>query len=623
MNDRLPKLVKVFIVWGLFLWALYGFYSAYTTNGGVSLSGAQRELMNSYEEKYKDSHNSPGNLAAIPIEQIDAQTLNQHQLYIVMDLSVSVNAQYTQKQKDKIITDIVNKIKTDFVNRGFNTNLYFFGATTEKIEAQDIANFSDAALQKYKTRVNENVTDIVTTLFQINNEIRNGNKEKNKENLVVVITDDVHSTQSKIAPQTIEELKTDFDSTTKDNSASFYLLKYSGQPSQKTDTINFITNNLGEFFKKTEIGLDKVSREITDQVHNRMYLHDLTAPLVGASFFSGQNLCLREGITYYNYENEIFAGRLVIRYLGSATDAGQPAEKLKIYSNQNLIYCNFNVENKYGYFPVRLNINEISVCGDESVNLKIDTSDNLKVQDIILKPNESITISVPLRVTYKSSSMNKWINQVQPFFAFGENMNSINLAYNYEILSGKTILENKDFITDLKSGKNSTKNLFEIKEDKILVNGNQISELNKTNAGSEAALLQKSYSTSWLASVFWLALCLFLGWYFTKSKPSLNGWKIEKDGQGFIGKTSHNKPFRIGGGYEDPQGDVVITPFKYVISFFNLVQPKDIIEINFKYGAEIIDSNGEVKEGKQGRVYLRANENIQARIYEDIDLNVF
>jgi hypothetical protein len=628
MNDRLPKTFKVAAVWALFLLSVLGFYNACQTNS-VSLSGDQDASLDNFADKYAASHDASasGDLIASPIDQINLQTLNQYQLYVVMDLSVSVNAQYDQKQRDKILTDIINKIKADFVNNGFHTNLYFFGGDAQKVEAPDIANFSEAALKKYKQLVNENSTDIASTLFKINNEIRSGNTERNRENLVVIITDDVHSTPTKLAPEKIEELKKDFAATTKDNSASYYLLKYSGQPSQKIDITNFITNNLGAFFKKTDTSLEKVSREITGEVHARMYLHDLTTPPARSSISSEQNACLLDNVTYYSQGNEIFAGRLIMHYLGAGTDPEREAQMLKLYDRrQNVQYINFNLENKHSYFPVRLNINEIKFCGDESVNLKIvpikHKGKDVKANDIILKPNENLVISVPVEVEYSRSSWNKWWNQAQPFFSFGEDMDSLNLTYNYEILTGRTVLDNKGFLTDFNTSKNAIKNLSEIKEDRILVKGNQITELNKKESYARAGLLQKSYVTSWFSPFFWLIASVLLAFYFSKSRPSLNGWVINKDDKSIIGTLAHNKPFPIGGDYEDPQGDVIITPFKYVINFFSPFQSKDILEVNFKYGAEILDEDEEIREGKQGRVYLHSNENIQARIYENIDLKI-
>lgn len=605
------KNLKISILWVLLLYTLYMGFKAIFPSKNQMPADLVEQTVDYVERSSKTTYD------LMAINNVEQSLLDKYEFHIAIDLSASVNRDYSQNAKDNILIGLVRQIKDKFIDKGLTVKTYFFGTDIAELKPEDVANFSKDKLNEYRKiqfpfnggkQSLENLTNIVLALQKV---IDNADKDDKKEKFIVFITDDILS--SAYSANLNQECDAIRKTAKNIGNTSFILYKYPGADKGIRD---FIQNNFSDLFVQKNVKLENIAKELVENLQLSMYAHDLTT--VSGNEYDDKISCIGKDESYKQSNATVANSRFRAEFLGKGdTDV----KKIRMYPQEDITWLNFKFVNEYNYFPVKIKLKNISFCSDSTISIQLE--DNVKVSanhffsssNFILAPKQTEIFSIPVKIQYKNNFAKSLI---LPFLK--ENLDDyLKIEYELEFLGNDDAIYSSIF-NNINS---ETKNQFSFKDKKLSFSGKQVNQLEIKNANGNAEnLLIKTYSPSIWSFGVWLIIVLFY-WYFAiaRTKPTLNDWIIKKN------NTKANvkglKLLRISGDNGDPQGDVVIKASAYKISLNPLKQPKDSIKVNFKYGGDKIDNTGEeTGEAYQGQVTLHSGKTIKAKIYDEITLEI-
>lgn len=606
------KNIRVLIYW---IFAIYTIYVGYK----VLFPSKNQKPIELIEKTVSDISKGTNSTYQVKnIYNIDRSLLDKYEFYIAIDLSKSVNAKLRQEKKDEILIDLISKIKSNFINKGLNVKTYFFGTGIIEVKHDDVMNFSLDKLNEYKTvkfsvKGNnyqlEKSTDIISALQTIiGDNVSNDKKEK----FIIFITDDIYTSFNN-SVNIQKSCSMIYNVANEMNNTSFILYKYPGIGGKHT-TPNLIQNYFEGIFERKSVRLENIAKELVSNLQLSMYIHDLTT-IRGS--MPNDDIPYIKDANYKKNNSTIYNSRFRAEFLGKGNDDG--TREIELYPKEGITYFNFKFINDYNYFPIKIKLKGVDFLNDSlstidlKKEIKIDNSKYLTVNNFILEPNESKIWTIPVNIKYNNSFFKNILLQK-------ESLDFLKIDYELEFLG-----KNEELYSSLYKNINKKPSHKFYIENKVLhYRGNQISQLQSTLiTGEKENLLIKTFPPSFLTLIIWLlTTIIYLFLAILIRKPTINNWTIAKNEKKI--KVKGQKILRMLGDYEDPQGDVIIKAYKYRISFNPFKrQPKDILLINFKYGADKINNKGEIIGVYKGIVRLNSKNRIHAQIYDDIELKIY
>ena len=561
----------------------------------------------------------------LTLNQVDNDRREKLHIHLAMDYSLSFDLKH--------ILAIYNQMNILFAE--YDTSLYYFGATAEKYGQgwQSISeeNINQTRRQMVtvgsKTMALGMKTNLLAPIRLLNEEIKQANDAGDPaRHIAIIVSDDRHEPilNEDGQQETIDQLLKETQNLLEISNARYFFVRVEKLKYQ------FLSKHFSSVLQIVDAAnLKQLAEDLEKTLTGIFYQNDLQFtknPHTNEPISDYSDFCIQDSeqpdSTYQHNHGQLYKSPAYFQFLGSGTKPNH-FKRLKLKPKLPTTYFNFTLNNQFHFFPIRVQIENITFCNPKfSMDVKTELA-NVKngIFEPVqweLKPGEQLQISVPVKVDYPVD----WLNSIMPWTGktpVQPEMMVIKYRIDY-LGTDRPEFEYLDRFLPPKKEKNSF--FYENKHQWISMKGDSAS-------GKTFLIYAKNPMQPKQMAIWGALLALFSLLLARTIRPSFRGWRIQiqsQDGERLYHRhfPTRRKTFSIGSDSNCEinlpdifERHIMFRPGKTQRNWIRPIPKRDKIWLQALQGIDIIKNDDDIGQPFLGSTQLKSNARLTFLVHGD------